>query len=66
MDVYNSIKSLMDGDITECSIRQTCVRGQRNGNIAVRNDYVKSLKSLQCLSHTRVIHQDGTTSPICV
>jgi hypothetical protein len=42
-NVYNSIKGLIDGDINECSIRQTCLRGQRNGNIAVRKDYVKAL-----------------------
>jgi len=65
-NVYNSIKGLIDGDINQCSIRQTCLRGQRNGSIAVRNDYVKVLKSLQCLSHKRVINEDGTTSPIII
>jgi len=62
-NVYNSIKRLIDGNISECSIRQTCLRRQRNGNIAVRNDYVKSLKSLHCLSHKRLIHEDGCSSP---
>ena len=65
-NVYNSIKGLIDGDVNECSIRQTCLRGQRNGNIAVRNDYVTVLKSLQRLSHKRVINEDGSTSPIII
>jgi len=65
-NVYNSIKGLIDGDINQCSIRQTCLRGQRNGNIAVRNDFVKVLKSLQCLSHKRKINEDGSTSPIII
>ena len=65
-NVNNSTKGLMDGDITECSIRQTCLRGQRNGNIAVRNDFIKYFNSLQCLSHIRVLDEDGSTSPICV
>ena len=63
-NVYNSIKGLIDENINECSIRHTFLRGQRNGNIAVRNDYVKSFKSLQCISHKRLLHEDGSTSPI--
>jgi len=65
-NVYNFFKGLIDGDINQCSIRQTCLRGQRNGNIAVTNDYVKVLKSLQFLSHKRVINEDGSTSPIII
>jgi hypothetical protein len=61
-NVYYSIKGLIEGDIDECLIRETCLRGQRNGNIAVRYDCVEVFKSLQCLSHKRVIHEDGTTS----
>jgi len=62
-NVYESMKGLIDGDITESSIRQTCLRGQRNGNMAVRSDSVKSLKPFNCLSNKGVIHDNGSTTP---